>query len=143
MKHLKSIALIVLISLLTFCTNQRPEKSRDREYTIAELIGKWNQVSTKKSRNDRDPKIEFIQLFNDSVAEVQILDSTGVRKVFGKWENRFKKEIKKMNIKLKAESDIKITYSLGDNHKYTLLLKLGEENKKAILSAYNDKFEKE
>ena len=49
MKHLKSIALIALIPLLTFCTNQRSEKSRDRGYTNAELLGKWNRSSSYES----------------------------------------------------------------------------------------------
>lgn len=141
MKLLKSIALIVLIPLLTFCTNQRSEKSRDRVYTSAELIGKWNQVSTEKSQNDTDPEIEFIQLVNDSVAEVQIIDSTGERKLAGTWKNQFEKEIKILGLKI--ESDISITYFLDDNHPNMLLLKLSERNEKLIMTAQNYKFKKE
>ena len=141
MNHLKNIAPIVLLLLLTFCTNQRSKKSHDRDYTSAELIGKWNQVSADNSLNDTDPKIKFIQLVNDSIAEVQIIDSTGETKVYGKWKNRFKKGIKKVNIKI--ESDIMIAYSLDDHHIIMLLLELGEENEKLIMTAQNYKFEKE
>ena len=140
MNLLKNIASIVLLLLLAFCTNQSSEKSRDGDYTNAELIGKWNQVSADKSLNDTDPKINFIQLVNDSIAEVQIIESTGERKVYGNWKNRFKKEIKKLNIKI--ESDIKITYSLDDHQIIMLLLDLGEENEKLIMTVKNYKFKK-
>jgi hypothetical protein len=80
-------------------------------------------------------------LVNDSIAEVQIIESTGERKVYGKWKNRFKKEIKKLNIKI--ESDIKITYSLDDHQIIMLLLDLGEENEKLIMTVKNYKFKKE
>ncbi len=141
MNYLRRIASIALLLLLTYCANQGSEKSRDRDYTSAELIGKWTQVNTDKSLNDKNPKIEFIKLLIDSVAEVQILDSTGVRKIFGKWENGFKKENKSLDIKF--ESDIKISFLLADNQSYILLLRLGEENKKTIMTAYNYKFKKE
>ena len=146
MNHLRSIASIVLLLLLTYCINERSEKSRDRDYTSAELIGKWTEVSADKSPIDVNPKIEFVQLINDSVAEIQIHDSTGVRKIYGKWENGFKKEIKPikpLDIKIKIESDIRISFHLADNHHYILVLRLGEENKKTIMTANNYKFEKE
>ncbi len=143
MNHLRSITLIALMFLLTHCTNQRSEKSYSREYTSAELIGKWIQVSADKSLNDTNLKIEFIQLINDSVAEIQIHDSTGIRKLYGKWENGYKKDIQPLDIKIKIESDIKISFHLADNHSYILVLRLGEENKKIIMTANNYKFEKE
>ena len=141
MKQLKNIALIILLLFFTFCTNQRSEKSRDRKYTSDELIGRWKQVSTDESINDTNLKIESIQLVNDSVAEVLILDSTGIRKVFGKWENGYKKKIKSLDIKF--ESGIKISFFPEDSHYYNVILQLGEENKKTIMTSYNYKFEKE
>ena len=141
MKYRKIIALVALIPLLTFCTNQRSEKSHHRVYTSDELIGKWNQVGTNKSQNDADTEIEFIRLVNDSVAEVQIIDSTGERKISGTWKNQFEKEIKLLGLKI--ESDICITYFLDDNHPNMLLLKLGEKDEKLIMSAGNNKFKKE
>lgn len=141
MKHLKSTALIVLIPLLTFCTNQKSENSSDRIYTSAELLGKWNRDYPDKSLNDQDIEIESIQLVNDSIAEVQINDSTGVRKVLGTWRNKFEKEIGKTGIKI--ESDIHIAYFLDDNHLHTLLLKLGGKNNNLIMSDGNNKFKKE
>ncbi len=140
MKHLKKIAPFVLILLLTFCTNQRSEKSLDRDYTSAELIGKWNQVTPDKSLGDIDPKIGFIQLVNDSIAEVQIIDSNGERKIFGTWKTKFEKGIEKLGIKI--ESDISITYLLDDNHPHMLLLKLSEENEDIIMTSDNYKFKK-
>src|SRR5690606_22223617 len=131
MKHLKSIALIALIPLLTFCANQKSEKSRDRVYMSAELLGKWNRDYPDKSLNDKDIEIEFIQLVNDSIAEVQINDSTGVRKVLGTWKNKFEKEIGKTGIKI--ESDILITYFIDEHHPHMLLLKLSEKNEKLIM----------
>lgn len=139
MKNLRNILPIALLLLLTFCTNHESKKTRDREYTSAELLGKWTQVNTDKSGND--PQIEFIRLINDSVAEIQLLDTTGVRTVSGKWENGFKKEIKSLNITI--ESDIKISFSQADSIYNTLVLRLGEENKKTILSGYTYKFIKE
>lgn len=141
MKQLKNIALINLLLFFTFCTNQRSEISRDRNYTSDELIGKWKQVSTDNPLNDTKLKIESIQFVNDSVAEVQILESTGVRKVFGKWEKGFKKGIKLLDISF--ESDIKLSFSPEDNNFYNLVFLLGEENKKTIMTAYPYKFEKE
>lgn len=143
MNLLRIIASIAFLLLLTYCTNQRAAKSPDKVYTSAELIGKWIQVSADKSPIDANPKIEFIHLINDSVAEIQIHDSARVRKIYGKWENGFKKEIKPLDIKIKIESDIKISFHLADNHSYILVLRLGEENKKIIMTANNYKFEKE
>ena len=141
MNLLKNIVSIVLLLLLTFCTNQSSKKSRDGDYTNAELIGKWNQVSADKSLNDTDPKIKFIQLVNDSIAEVQIIESTGEKKLSGTWKNKFKKEIKKLNIKV--ESDISVIYFLDDHYPQMLLLRLSEENEKLIMTVKNYKFKKE
>jgi hypothetical protein len=141
MNHLRIIALIALIFLLTHCTFQRAEKVIAREYTRAELIGKWKQVSTDESIKDTLPKIESIQLRNDSVAEIQILDTNGVRTALGKWEKGFKEEIKPLNMTF--ESDLKVSFSLTANSFNVLVLKLGEENKKAVMTGYQSKFEKE
>ncbi len=141
MKHFKSIALIALIPLLSFCTNQRSEKSRDIGYTSAELLGKWNRVYSDKLLKDTDINIEFIQLVNDSIAEVQINDLNGERKVIGTWINKFEKEIGKTGIKIK--SDISITYFIDEHHPHMLLLRLNEKNEKLIMISGNYKFQKE
>jgi hypothetical protein len=140
MNNLKGIAVIALLLLLTSCINQRSANSRDRDYTSAELIGKWKQVNTDESINKTNPKIDYIQLINDSAAEVQLVDTTGVRKVNAKWEKAYKKEIKSF---IKFESDIKISFPTSDRSSQTLLLQLEEENKKTIMTTYSYKFEKE
>lgn len=146
MNLLRIIASIAFLLLLTYCTNRSTEKSLDRVYTSAELLGKWIYVGAAKLPIDANPKIDFIKLINDTVAEIQIHDSTGARKIYGKWENGFKKEIKPikpLDIKIKIESDIKISFQLADNHSYILVLRIGEENKKTKMTANNYKFEKE
>lgn len=140
MNHLKSIALIVLLFLLTFCIHPRSEKSRDRDYTSAELIGKWKQVDADLTPSDSSPKIGYIQLINDSVAEVQLLDTSGARKVNAKWESGYKKEFK---LGIGFESDIKISFPTSDRSSHTLLLQLEEENNRMVMTTYSYKFEKE
>lgn len=141
MKHLRSIALIAFMSLLTFCTYQRSEKNRDKVYTNAELIGKWNQVDTEKSQSDTDPAIEYIQLVNDSIAQLRIIDSKGRREISGKWSNsQFEKNTKILG--LKFESDICITYFVDDYH-YMQLFELRENNEKLIMTNPSYQFEKE
>ncbi len=140
MKHLKIIALTALIPLLTFCANQKSEKSIDRGFTNAELLGKWNRDYPNRPLNDKDTEIEFIQLVNDSIAEVQINESTGVRKVSGTWENKFEGEIGKTGIKL--ESDILVTYFIDERHPHMLLLQLSEKNDNLIMVAGDYQFKK-
>jgi hypothetical protein len=79
-------------------------------------------------------------LINDSAAEVQLIDTTGVRKVNAKWEKAYKKEIKSF---IKFESDIKISFLTSERSSQTLLLQLVEENKKMVMTTYSYKFEKE
>jgi hypothetical protein len=140
MNNLKGIAVIALLLLFISCINQSSKNSRDRDYTSAELIGKWKQVNTDESINKTNPKIDYIQLINDSAAEVQLIDTTGVRKVNAKWEKAYKKEIKSF---VKFESDIKISFPTSDRSSQTLLLQLEEENKKTVMTTYSYKFEKE
>jgi hypothetical protein len=140
MKHLKSIALIALLPLLTFCTDQRSRKSHDRDFTSSELIGKWVRDYSYRSLNETDIKIDFIQLVNDSIAELQINDSIGMRKVSGKWRNNFKKEIGKTGIKI--ESDICITYFIDEHNPNILLFSLSERNKKLYMILGGYKFQK-
>lgn len=140
MRLLRTITPIILLLFFASCTDKK-SKSHERNYTSAELLGKWNQIGTDMTLNDTDSKIEYIHLVNDSVAEVHLIDQTGKRKVSGRWKNKFKKEIKMANLKI--GSDVSITYLPDDNQSYMLLLKLSEENKKLIMTARNYKFEKE
>ena len=90
---------------------------------------------------ESDTKIEFIQLVNDSIAEVQIIDSTGERKILGTLKNKFEKRIGKTGIKIK--SDIRITYFIDEHHPHILLLNLMEKNGELIMFAGNYEFQKE
>lgn len=141
MKHLKSIVLIGLIPILTFCTFQSSENNSERSYTSAELLGKWNRSYSFKSLLETDVKIESIHFVNDSIAELQINNSTGERKITGTWEKNFEKGIGKTGIKI--NSDIRITYFLDENHPYMLLLSLSEKKGELIMFAGNYTFQKE
>jgi len=142
MKSLKIIISFAILSLLfTFCVNKKSEKNSERNFNISELIGMWNQVNTDESLKNKDSKIESIQLVNDSVAEIQLVNSTGERVVIGKWENGFEKELK--NLDLVIETDIKITYYPDKNSTVILLLEISEENNKLIMTGDKLKFKKE
>lgn len=142
MKTLKTILFAIILSLLfTFCANNKSEKNSERNFTNIELLGKWNQVSTDESLKDKDSKIESIQLVNDSIAEIQLINSTGERILKGKWENGFEKNLK--NSGLVFKSDIKITYYPDKQNTTILLLKVFEKNKNIIMSGNKLQFEKE
>jgi hypothetical protein len=137
MKTLKPILFAIILSLLfTFCANNKSEKNNERNFTNTELIGKWNQVI-----NDKDSKIESIQLVNDSIAKIQLISSSGEKVLMGKWKNGFDKKFK--NSDLVFKSDIKITYYPDEQNTNVLLLKVSEENNKLVMSGNNLKFKRE
>lgn len=141
MRRLKNMAVIMLLILLIMYTYQRSEKSCTRDYTSAELIGKWKQVYSSQTFSDEDPEIDFIQLVNDSIAELQIIDSGGKRKVKGTWRNKFEKRMKLIDLKI--ESDVSILYSIDDHHYNWLLLMLSEKDEKLRMTTGKYKFQKE
>lgn len=141
MKPLKTIVLIAFIPLLTFCTIQKSKKSRERVYTNVELIGKWNQVGTNKSQNNSDTEIEYIQLVNDSVAELQICNSNGEQKISGTWKNQSDMEIAFLGMDMDA--DIKLTYSLNDHHLNMFLLNIEEKDEQLMMTVGENEFVKE
>lgn len=141
MKPLKTIVLIAFIPLLTFCTIQKSKKSRERVYTNVELIGKWNQVGTNKSQNNSDTEIEYIQLVNDSVAELQICNSNGEQKISGTWKNQSDMEIAFLGMDMDA--DIKLTYSLNDHHLNIFLLNIEEKDEQLMMTVGENEFVKE
>jgi hypothetical protein len=141
MKPLKTIVLIAFIPLFTFCTNQKSKKSRERVYTNVELIGKWNQVGTNKSQNNSDTEIEYIQLVNDSVAELQICNSNGEQKISGTWKNQSDMEIAFLGMDMDA--DIKLTYSLNDHHLNIFLLNIEEKDEQLMMTVGENEFVKE
>lgn len=104
-------------------------------------MGKWNRAYLYESLLESDTKIEFIQFVNDSIAEVQIIDSTGEKKISGTWNNKFEKRIGKTGIKI--ESDIRITYFIDEQHTHILLLSLTDKNGELIMYAENYEFQKE
>lgn len=141
MKPLKTIVLIAFIPLLTFCTIQKSKKSRERVYTNVELIGKWNQVGTNKSQNNSDTEIEYIQLVNDSVAELQICNSNGEQKISGTWKNQSDMEIAFLGMEM--DVDIKLTYSLNDHHLNMFLLNIEEKDEQLMMTVGENEFVKE
>lgn len=81
MKTLKTISFTVIASLLfTCCGKNKSEQNNQTNFTNTELIGKWNQAV-----NNKDSKIESIQLLNDSIAKIQIISSSGEKSLMGKW----------------------------------------------------------
>ncbi len=137
MKILKTIVFTITVFLLfTFCANNKSEKNAKSNFTNTELKGRWNQANSHK-----DSKIESIQLLNDSIAKIQLINSDGEKFLMGKWENRFDKKLKNLN--LVFNSDIKITYYPDKQNTTVLLLKVSEENEKLIMSGNDLKFIKE
>ncbi|MFI8380593.1 hypothetical protein [Leeuwenhoekiella sp. NPDC079379] len=137
MKTLKTILFAIMVSLLfTFCAKNKSEKNNEINFTNTELIGKWNQEI-----NDKVSKIKSIQLLNDSIAKIQLINSSGENILMGKWENGFEKKFE--NSDLVFNSDIKITYYTDKNNTNVLLLKVSEENKKLFMNGYNLKLKKE
>ena len=141
MKIIKTFLFVLVIPFFVFCTPQKTDNRQNKNITTANLLGKWNQVNKNKSLEESNPKVEFFQIMNDSIVDIQIVDSTGKRKITGKWKNGFAQKIGSTKIEIK--SDIIIIYNLNDNHRYILSLKLSEENGKIIMLANNYKFEKE
>ena len=135
------LPIVILILFLIFYPEKKPEKIIEKNLTITELLGKWNRIETSESNKDKKATIESIQFVNDSVAKVQLIDSNENRIVIGKWKKEFEKDYEKLNLEVK--SDIQIIYYPKKNHKAILLLKTTEENKKAIITGYKMKFEKE
>jgi len=135
------LPIIILILFYVLYPDKKSEKIIEKDFTITELLGTWNRIESKESLKDKNPKIESIQFVNDSVAEIKLIDSNEKRIVIGKWKKEFEKDYKKINLEVK--SDIQIIYYPKKNHKVVLLLKTTEENKKAIITGYKMKFEKE
>lgn len=52
-------------------------KRLDSNSPGTELLGKWKQVTPFESLSDTDSKITYIQLMNDSIAEIQLTDANG------------------------------------------------------------------
>ena len=137
MKTLKTILFAIIAPLLfTFCANNKSEKNNEINFTNTELIGKWNQEI-----NDKDSKIKSIQLLNDSIAKIQLINSSGENILMGKWENGFEKKFENSDIVF--NSDIKITYYPDKHNTNVLLLKVSEENKKLFMNGNNLKLKKE
>mgnify|MGYP003643622627 CR=1 FL=1 len=133
MKILKTILFVITVSLLfTFCA----EKNSQRNFTNNELIGKWSQIN-----NDKVFNIESIQLLKDSIAKIQLINSSQDKYLMGKWENGFEKKVKNLDIEI--NSDIIITYNPDGQNAGVLMLEISEENEKLIMSGYKLKFEKE
>ncbi|WP_167619701.1 hypothetical protein [Maribellus sediminis] len=141
MKNFKTSLFILVIPFFIFCMPQKNDDKQNQTISTANLLGKWNQINKIKLKQEVSPKVEFFQLLNDSVVDIQLVDSAGRRKVTGKWENGFTQQIASSNIEFRG--DIKITYNLNDNHRNILVLKLSEDNGKTIMLANNYKFEKE
>lgn len=140
MKHLRFIAVLTLMPLFTMCMFQGGER-KDKEYSVSELLGKWNRDNPKKSPTEENHEIEFIQLVNDSIAELGIKDSTGERVIKGTWNNHFKKEIGSTGMAI--ESDIRLTYYIDDHHSHMLLLNIHEKNDHLFMSVGDYNFQKE
>ncbi len=136
-----TITLLVLLIVFAGCTNQQSDKSGNRTFTSAELIGKWNSVVSDESPQNKDVKINSIQLVNDSVVAVQIIDSTGVRMVEGTWKNNYEKKLGISSLTIKT--DILVEFSKTDHDMHALLLKLCEEKSKLYMVAGGYKFQKE
>ena len=141
MKKLKIFLFVITIPFFIFCAPEKTDKKQNKNVTTVNLIGKWNQVNKLKSSEVSNPEVEYFQILNDSIVDIQIADSNTKRKITGKWENGFSQKIG--STKGEIFGDIKITYDLADNHRYILALKLSEENGKTIMLANNYKFEKE
>jgi hypothetical protein len=141
MKNLKTLLFVLAIPFFIFCTPQKTDNRQDKNVTTARLIGRWNQVNKLKSSEVSNPEVEYFQILNDSIVDIQIVDSNKRKKITGKWENGFNQKIG--STKITISGDIKITYDLTDNHRYILTLKLSEDNGKTIMSANKYKFEKE
>jgi len=141
MKKLKTFLFLFAIPFFIFCSPQKTDNKQNKNVTTANLIGKWNQVNKLKSSEVSNPKVEYFQILNDSIVDIQIVDSNERKIITGKWENGFLQKIG--SIKIEINGDIKITYDLTDNHRYILALKLSEENGKTIMLAGKYKFEKE
>ena len=141
MKNLKTLLFVLAIPLLIFCSPQKTNNRQNKDVTTASLIGKWNQVNKLKSSEVSNPQVEYFQILNDSIVDIQIVDSNKRKKITGIWENGFNQKIG--STKIEISGDIKITYDLPDNHRYILALKLSEDNGKTIMLANKYKFEKE
>ncbi len=141
MKKLKTFLFVLAIPFFIFCTPQKTDNKQNKNVTTANLIGKWNQVNKPKSSEVSNPKVEYFQILNDSIVDIQIVDSNERKIITGKWENGFSQKIG--STKFEINGDIKITYDLTDNHRYILALKLSVENGKTIMLANKYKFEKE
>lgn len=129
MKHIKNIAPLILILLLTFCT--RPNSvGTSVEKLITELSDTWSQVNGDSlGLNDQNLNIKAVQLINDSIAEVQMINSSNESIITGTWKFKLNKS-KGLYIELK--SNIDTTNFLNDNHPYEVLIRYGEENENLI-----------
>lgn len=141
MKNFKTFLFVLVIPFFIFWTPQKTDIRQDKNITSADLVGKWNQVNNIESLEELTPKVEFFQIINDSVVNIQIVDSAGRRRITGKWENGFNQKIGSKEIEINGH--IKIACNLTDNHRYVLALKLSEDNGETVMLASKYKFEKE
>ncbi len=122
--------------LLSSCSFH--DSGTGREYTPAELMGKWNQVEDIKKAEM--PKIESFQFVNDSVVELTLIDKTGKRKVKGTWATKYSK---KLMPGVSFESDVRISFMTSHNSSQLLLLMLHEKKDKLLMTSLNNTFQKE
>ncbi len=141
MKNLKTFLFVLVVPFFVFCTPLKKDNRQNKNITTDNLLGKWNQVNNIKPSEESIPKVESFQIINDSIVDIQIVASTGRRRITGKWENGFTQKIGSTKIEINGE--INIAYNLTDNHRYILALKLSEANGKTIMLANKYKFEKE
>lgn len=141
MKKTRTYLLLLVFPFLIFCTTEKNNEKQDKKITTVSLLGKWNQVNKLKTSEVSSLIVEHFQILNDSIVDIQIVDSNERKTITGKWENGFSQKIG--STKIEVTRDIKITCDLTDNHRYILALKMSEENGKTIMLANNYKFKKE
>lgn len=128
MKLLKSIAPFALLSILTFCTSQKSEKTDEGEQLVAELSSTWKQLDLEINANH--PIIKSVKLISDSIAVFKIKTSTGESEIPGKWKFKLNKR-KVLDLELKSDFDVKQLQT--DTHPYNLLIKHGKQGENTIL----------
>ncbi len=147
MKEINSLIILFILMMLTSCKFERENNNKPDvvNFNTTELVGHWirtNKIDEiqKKSKEILVPK--FI-LKDNFTAEIQILDSTGNKTIFGNWKVKEEQEDGSKNFNILLDSDIVLIFDVDNNHRQMIALSVEEINNENILVSQIGEFKKE
>jgi len=125
---------LLLLGILIVAASCLGKNNQPTEFSTKDILGEWKNEEKQKLSDKDSHYIEYLYFINDSVVDVQFLDTQGTRIVSGRWQKAFSKQIKPLNITI--DSDIKVAFKINKNESKVLLMDLKKEKDKFYLSNF-------